>query len=37
MDYARRMIRKPVVDEQRYQKIWKEHVYAMKGGYQMNP
>ena len=37
MEYARRMIKKPVVDETRYQKVWKERVYAMKGQYQMNP
>jgi len=37
MEFARKMIRKPVVDEARYQKIWKEHVYAMKDQYQMNP
>ena len=37
MEYARKMIKKPVVDEQRYQKVWQEHVYALKGQYQMNP
>ena len=37
MEIARRMIKKPVVDEARYQKIWKEHVYTMKDQYQMNP
>ncbi len=37
MEYARRMIQKPVVDEDRYQKVWQEHVYAMKDQYQMNP
>jgi acyl-CoA dehydrogenase len=37
MEYARKMIRKPVVDDARYQKVWKEHVYAMKDQYQMNP
>ena len=37
MEYARKMIRKPVVDDARYQRIWKEHVYAMKDQYQMNP
>jgi len=37
MEYARRMIQKSVVDEDRYQKVWKEHVYAMKDQYQMNP
>ena len=37
MDYARRMIRKPVVDEERYQKVWKEQVFDMKDQYTMNP
>ncbi len=36
MEYARRMIRKPVVDEARYQKVWTEQVYALKGEYEMN-
>ena len=36
MEYARGMIRKPVVDEKRYQKVWTDHVYAMKGEYEMN-
>jgi acyl-CoA dehydrogenase len=37
MGYARRMIRKPVVDDVRYQKVWKERVYTMSGEYTMNP
>ena len=37
MEFARRMIKKPVVDEARYQNVWKEHVYPMKDHYQMNP
>jgi acyl-CoA dehydrogenase len=37
MDYARRMIRKPVTDEARYQAVWKDHVYALRDQYQMNP
>jgi acyl-CoA dehydrogenase len=37
MEYARRMIKKPVTDEVRYQKVWQERVYAMKGEYEMNP
>ena len=37
MEIARRMIKKPVVDEARYQRVWKEHVYTMKDQYQMNP
>jgi len=36
MEYARKMIRKPVVDGDRYQEVWKEHVYTMKGQYEMN-
>jgi len=36
MDYARRMIRKPVVDDARYQGVWKEHVYTLRGQYEMN-
>ena len=36
MDYARRMIRKPFVDDVRYQKVWEEHVYTMRGKYEMN-
>jgi len=37
MDYCLRMIRKPNVDEERYQQVWKEHVYALKDLYEMNP
>jgi len=37
MEFARRMIKKPVVDEARYQNVWKEHVYPMKDHYHMNP
>jgi len=35
MEYARKMIRKPVVDDVRYQSVWKEHVYTMKDQYEM--
>jgi hypothetical protein len=31
------MIRKPVADEARYQNVWNEYVFALKGEYQMNP
>ncbi|MGV7928872.1 MAG: acyl-CoA dehydrogenase [Spirochaetota bacterium] len=31
-----KMIMKPVVNAARFDKIWKEHVYAMKGQYKMN-
>ena len=30
-------IGKANVDEARYQKVWQEHVYALKDIYEMNP
>ena len=36
MAFCQRMIRKAVVDEVRYQKVWQEHVYALKDIYEMN-
>lgn len=30
------MVKKPALNEPRYQHIWKEHVLALKGAYQMN-
>jgi acyl-CoA dehydrogenase len=36
MDYCMKMIRKPVVDFKRYQKVWKEYVHALNGVYEMN-
>jgi acyl-CoA dehydrogenase len=36
MEFARKMIRKPVVDDVRYQEVWKDHVYTMKDQYEMN-
>ena len=37
MDYGIRMIRKPVVDAERYQRVWLNQVYALKDEYEMNP
>ncbi len=37
MAFCERMIRKANVDEARYQKVWQEHVYALKDIYEMNP
>ncbi len=37
MAFCQRMLRKAVVDEARYQKVWQEHVYALKDVYEMNP
>ena len=34
---CRRMIRKPVVDQARFERVWERHVYALKGAYRMNP
>ena len=34
--YCRRMIRKPTVDHARFERVWEEHVYALKGAYRMN-
>ncbi|NQU30804.1 MAG: acyl-CoA dehydrogenase, partial [Anaerolineae bacterium] len=36
MAFSQRMIRKAFVDEARYKKVWKEHVYALKDIYEMN-
>ena len=34
--FCRRMIRKPVVDPARFERVWKNHVYALEGTYRMN-
>jgi acyl-CoA dehydrogenase len=36
MDYCMKMIHKPAVDAARYQRVWMDHVYALKGAYTMN-
>jgi acyl-CoA dehydrogenase len=36
MDLCLRMIRKPIVDEQRYQRVWQEQVYSLRDVYEMN-
>ncbi|RLC99799.1 MAG: acyl-CoA dehydrogenase [Chloroflexi bacterium] len=36
MDYCLKMLRKPVVDQERYQRVWNDHVYALKGVYEMS-
>ena len=37
MQYCLEMIRKPVVDEDRYARVWTEHVYPQAERYEMNP
>lgn len=32
-----KMIKHPVPDEERFERIWESHVYALKGRYCMNP
>jgi acyl-CoA dehydrogenase len=36
MEYLLKMIRKPEVDNRRYEKVWANHVHALKGVYVMN-
>ena len=36
VEYCRRMIRRPVVDGQRYERVWEE-VHALKDAYEMSP
>jgi acyl-CoA dehydrogenase len=31
------MLRKPVHEEARYDRVWKEQVFALKDAYEMNP
>jgi poly(A) polymerase Pap1 len=31
-----RMIKKPVSDSARFDRVWQTHVYAHKGAYRMN-
>ena len=36
MEFCLKMIRKPTTDTVRFERIWKEHVYALKGAYRMS-
>jgi acyl-CoA dehydrogenase len=31
-----KMIRKPSVDDERYERVWRDHVHALAGAYEMN-
>jgi len=37
MELCMKMIRKPNVDQRRYERVWSEFVYALKDAYEMNP
>jgi hypothetical protein len=32
-----KMIRRPVVDTARYERVWQNHVFALKDVYRLNP
>ena len=34
---CRRMIRKPVVDPERFERVWENHVFALRDTYRMSP
>ncbi len=36
MDYLKKMIKKPAVDNDRFAKVWQDHVLALKDVYEMN-
>jgi len=36
MEYCLKMIKKPAVDEVRYQRVWENHVFALKDTYTMS-
>ena len=36
MELCMKMIKKPIVDVKRFQKIWKDDVYSLRGTYEMN-
>ncbi len=35
--YCLKMIRRPVVNDERYERVWRDHVHALNGAYEMNP
>ena len=37
MDYCLKMIRKPVVNAERYGRVWNDQVHPLKDAYEMNP
>jgi acyl-CoA dehydrogenase len=37
MEHCLKIIKKPVVDQGRYSRVWNDHVLALNGAYEMNP
>jgi acyl-CoA dehydrogenase len=36
-DLCRKMIKSPIPDEAKFDRIWNNHVYSLKGQYTINP
>jgi acyl-CoA dehydrogenase len=36
MELCMKMILKPVVDEERFKRVWEKYVYPLNGAYRMN-
>ena len=36
MHFCAKMLMKPAVDQERYQRVWKDHVHTLNGLYEMN-
>jgi hypothetical protein len=36
MDFCAKMLMKPEVDQERYQRVWEEYVLALNGMYEMS-
>lgn len=37
MDYCLKMIRKPVNDTKRFERVWEQYVFSLKDVYEMDP
>ena len=37
MEGCKAIMRKPIFDEERYDRVWKKHVAPLSGAYEMNP
>ncbi|RLC59205.1 MAG: acyl-CoA dehydrogenase, partial [Chloroflexi bacterium] len=35
--FCLKMIRKPAVDDERYERVWRDHVHSLKDAYEMRP
>ncbi|MCJ7772062.1 MAG: acyl-CoA dehydrogenase, partial [Desulfobacterales bacterium] len=37
MELCMKMIKKPIINKDRYNRIWEKYVYTLNGQYEMNP